>query len=368
MSKIKHIFLTIMLALLSATSVLAVDTIDKIGFSSATLTPGETGTQYMTVVLLGSRIYCALNFDVKLPEGVEPVFNSKGKIVARLLEDGILPNDDGQFYHTVSCTYTEEDRNLRISCVSTDLDEFNSEAGTLFKLPFKVSTYVKPGTLDMNLSGQALTTADATEYDPADATDTNIAIGTTAKASLSVSSTNKWSTCILPFATALPDGLKAYTISSKDDDKQVFYLSDASSIEAYTPYILYSESGYTGTLTGEVDASQYPESGKVAQGYLTGAVEAQTTNEGYILQKQSGVVKFYLADPSKTYNIPAGKCWATPPAGTTQSYSFDFPTAVKGIAEVAESKNESKYNLSGIMIDAPRKGQLYIQNGRKYVK
>ncbi|MBO6234274.1 MAG: hypothetical protein J6N43_02490, partial [Prevotella sp.] len=60
MSKIKHIFLTIMLALLSATSVLAVDTIDKIGFSSATLTPGETGTQYMTVVLLGSRIYCAL--------------------------------------------------------------------------------------------------------------------------------------------------------------------------------------------------------------------------------------------------------------------------------------------------------------------
>ena len=79
-------------------------------------------------------------------------------------------------------------------------------------------------------------------------------------------------------------------------------------------------------------------------------------------------MKFYLADPSKTYTIPAGKCWATPPASTTQSYSFDFPTAVTGIAEMADSKNESKYNLSGIMIDAPRKGQLYIQNGRKYVK
>ena len=166
----------------------------------------------------------------------------------------------------------------------------------------------------------------------------------------------------------MPEGLKAYSCSSKSDEEQVFYLSTAESMSAYTPYVLYSESGYTGTLTGEVDASQYPESGKVSAGYLTGAIKSQTTNEGYILQKQSGVVKFYLADPSKTYNIPAGKCWATPPASTAQSYSFDFPTAVKGIAEVADSKNESKYNLSGIMIDAPRKGQLYIQNGRKYVK
>lgn len=357
-----------MVALLSTVASWAIDTTDRIAFHEVTLTPGETGRQYVTVEVLGSRIYCALNFDVRLPEGIEPYFNNKGKIVAKLLEDGILPNEEGEFYHTVSCTYTPEDRNLRVSCVSNELDEFTRAVGTVFQIPFVVSTYAKPGSLGLELSGQALTTKDMTEYDPADVTDENVAIGTTAKASLSVSADNKWSTCILPFATALPEGLKAYTCSSKDDGKQVFYLSDASSIEAYTPYILYSESGYTGTLTGEVDASQYPASGKVAQGYLTGAIEAQTTNEGYILQKQSGVVKFYLADPTKTYTIPAGRCWATPPASTTQSYSFDFPTAVKGIAEKDESKNESRYNLSGIMIDAPREGQLYIQNGKKYVK
>jgi hypothetical protein len=79
-------------------------------------------------------------------------------------------------------------------------------------------------------------------------------------------------------------------------------------------------------------------------------------------------VKFYLADPSKTYTIPAGKCWATPPTSTAQSYSFDFPTAVKGIVEVIESKNKSRYDLNGIMIDAPRSGQLYIQDGKTYVK
>ena len=87
------------------------------------------------------------------------------------------------------------------------------------------------------------------------------------------------------------------------------------------------------------------------------------------LQKLNGVVKFYLADPSKTYTIPAGRCWATPPASTTQSYSFALaPTAVKGIAEVAESKNENKYDLNGIIIGAPKEGQMYIQNGKKIIK
>jgi len=336
------------------------ETSDKLQFSSETLVPGETETQYVNLTLLGSRLYSGYNVEITIPEGVEPAYEDDE---LDLQKGAILKNS-----HTVAGEYDTNTRVLRVICSSSSNADFRQTSGVVCLIGLVVSTYAKPGALSLALSDQALTTADMTEYDPADVTDENVTISTTAKASLSVSAANKWSTCILPFAASLPEGLKAYTCSSKDDDKQVFYLSDASSIEAYTPYILYSESGYTGTLTGEVDASQYPASGKVAQGYLTGAVEAQTTNEGYILQKQSGVVKFYLADPSKTYTIPAGKCWATPPASTTQSYSFEFPTAVKGIAEVAESKNESKYNLSGIMIDAPRKGQLYIQNGRKYVK
>ncbi len=336
------------------------ETSDKLQFSNETLVPGETEAQYVNLTLLGSRLYSGYNVEITIPEGVEPAYEDDE---LDLQKGAILKNS-----HTVAGEYDTNTRVLRVICSSSSNADFRQTSGVVCKIGLVVSTYAKPGALSIALSDQALTTADMTEYDPADVTDENVTISTTAKASLSVSSANKWSTCILPFATALPGGLKAYTCSSKDDDKQLFYLTNASSIEAYTPYILYSESGYTGMLTGEVDASQYPAGGKVAQGYLTGAIEAQTTNEGYILQKQSGVVKFYLADPSKTYTIPAGKCWATPPASTTQSYSFDFPTAVKGIAEVADSKNESKYNLSGIMIDAPHKGQLYIQNGRKYVK
>ena len=334
------------------------ETSDKLQFSSETLVPGETETQYVNLTLLGSRLYSGYNVEITIPEGVEPAYEDDE---LDLQKGAILKNT-----HTVAGEYDTNTRVLRVICSSSSNADFRETSGVVCKIGLVVSTYAKPGALSLALSDQALTTADMTEYDPADVTDENVTISTTAKASLSVSSANKWSTCILPFAAELPEGLKAYTISSKDDDEQVFYLTEATAIDAFTPYVLYSESGYTGTLTGEV--GEYPASGTVTQGYLTGAIEKQTTNEGYVLQNKGDGVKFYLMDNTKSYNIPAGKCWATPPASTTQSYSFDFPTAVKGIAEVAESKNESKYNLSGIMIDAPRSGQLYIQNGRKYVK
>jgi hypothetical protein len=186
---------------------------------------------------------------------------------------------------------------------------------------------------------------------------------------ISIPQANKWSTCILPFACELPEGLKAYTCSSKSDAKKVFYLGEAISLEAFTPYVLYSENGYTGTLTGEVDASLYPESGKVTVGFLTGAVTEQTTNEGYILQKQNGVVKFYIADPSKTYIIPAGRCWATPPTNSVQSYGFSFEsTEVNNITESADNKNENKYNINGVIIKEPQSGTLYLQNGYKLIR
>jgi hypothetical protein len=118
-----------------------------------------------------------------------------------------------------------------------------------------------------------------------------------------------------------------------------------------------------------VDASQYPEAGYVKSGYLTGAVKSQTTNEGYILQKLNGVVKFYKADAEKTYNIPAGKCWATPTDAEQDSYDFSFaPTAVNSVVETVESKNENKFDINGVMINSPQKGQLYIQSRKKLLR
>ena len=85
-------FIALLVVLLSTTTLSwAVATTDRISFQTVALTPGETETQYVTVVVIGSRIYTALNFDMKVPESIEPVFNNKGKIVAKRVETGILP-------------------------------------------------------------------------------------------------------------------------------------------------------------------------------------------------------------------------------------------------------------------------------------
>ena len=366
--KINIRFIILIAFLMLAVTAWAVSTVDKLILSDVELSPGGDNEQKYATLSVASavRTYAAFNVDVCLPEGVEPVLNNMDRPIVR--KTGILPKDEDEYYHTLSATYDPDERKINIICFANPSVNFTAMTGALCRIALTASTYAKPGKISIRLTGQNLTTIGATKYEPEDAA-YDITIGTTAKASLNVSSANKWSTCILPFAVAeLPEGLKAYSCSSKSDEEQVFYLSTAESMSAYTPYVLYSESGYSGTLTGEVNASLYPSSGKVVQGYLTGAIEAQTTHDGYVLQNKGDGVKFYLMDSGQTYTIPAGKCWATPPASTTQSYSFEFPTAVNGITEVAESKDESKYNLSGIMIDEPKSGQLYIQNGKKYVK
>ena len=367
MKIVRAIVFSMLIAFLSVAGMYAqTPTTNHIVADEVTLMPGDEETQYMALTLLSSVKYAAYNVDVVLPEGVEPAYD-EGVLDVYIDQNTIVPYKKGTPSHTLSVTYFEDDRTLRISCVSTSSAEFKSDSGVLCYIGLVAGSYTKPGILSTKLEGQNLTNKDAEKFVPADATYENITIGTTGYATLSVSSTNKWSTCILPFAAELPEGLKAYTISSKDDDEQVFYLTEAIAIDAFTPYVLYSESGYTGTLTGEV--GEYPANGTVTQGYLTGALEKQTTNEGYVLQNKGAGVKFYIMDDSKSYTIPAGKCWAALPTSGAQSYSFDFaPTAVKNLSEEKSMKEGACYSIVGTRQDSPSAGYLYIQNGKKYIR
>ena len=67
----------IALALLSLQTTLswAVETTDRISFQVVALTPGETETQYISLVIVGSRKYSAYNLDIKIPEGVELAYD-----------------------------------------------------------------------------------------------------------------------------------------------------------------------------------------------------------------------------------------------------------------------------------------------------
>ena len=362
--------LLLLVALLALTGLHAqTSTTNHIEAGDVTLMPGDDETQYMPLVLVGSTKYSAYNLDVEIPEGVEVALD-EGDLDVYFDNTTIIPFKKGVPQHQLSATYHEIDRTLRISCISTSLAEFTNTSGILCYVGLKTDSYTKPGTLSTQLTGQNLTTKEGVKNVPADATYNNITIGTTGYVGLTVSATNKWSTCILPFATALPEGVKAYTCSTKNDEEQLFYLTEVTTLEAYTPYILYSEEGYTGTLTGTIDASQYPESGVVTQGYLKGAVQQQTTSEGYVLQNKGEGVKFYLTDPTKIYTIPAGKCWASVPTSTIDSYDFAFaPSLVGRVSENGTTTTKGAcYGVNGIQMVTPAGGTLYIQDGRKYVK
>ena len=163
MNNIRHILLTVMMALMSSLSAWAVSTVDKLYLSPTTLTPGETETQYVSLVILGNRRYSAYNLDVTIPEGVELAYD-EGEEDVYFDNNCIIPYSKGNPKHQLAATYTAEDRNLRISCVSTTNAEFTSESGVVCYIGLVVSTYAKPGALSINLSGQALTTADGTQY------------------------------------------------------------------------------------------------------------------------------------------------------------------------------------------------------------
>ena len=164
-------------------------------------------------------------------------------------------------------------------------------------------------------------------------------------ATLSVSGSSHYGTCVLPFAVpTLPDGVKAYSAKGLDDTGQLVVLSEVTQLAAYTPYILYAENGYTGTLSGTVDESKYVETAQA--GYLYGAVTEQVQTEGYVLQNKGDGTKFYWLNGYE-YIIPEGKCWVDFPIGYQESKAFYNISMNGDTTGIKETDSINKYPSSG---------------------
>lgn len=90
--------------------------------------------------------------------------------------------------------------------------------------------------------------------------------------------------------------MQAYRYSSYDEASSEMHLSSVDALEAYTPYVLHAEGGYSGTVSGTVDPEQYPEAGYVEDGCLCGAIAEQTVtidDNACVLQNLSAGVQFY---------------------------------------------------------------------------
>ena len=343
----------------------AINTDDSFIISNVTVAPGGNYA-YFDVSLSGSRAYSAYNLDIQFPEGLSVYINA-GKPAVSMLKNSMYPSSedivtgDITYSHVFSCSYGEAgERVLRVACYSNASESFTANGGKLFRVLIVASPYMKPGEADLQFSGQNLTTADGTKYVPADQSQ-QVTVSATSQVTLSVSAGNQWGTCVLPFDAAIPSGLKAYSCNEVQSDNLV--LTPVTSFEAYTPYILYAASGYEGTLTGTVDASQYVET--AIAGYLHGAIKAQQVTEGYVLQNQGSGVKFYVINGT-TFAIPEGRCWAVvPSAANALGFVVGEETGIQQTA--AKPQPHTIYSIDGKRVEQPQASRLYIINNKKVI-
>lgn len=254
---------------------------------------------------------------------------------------------------------------------TTDVEKaatFKIETSPAVEGAFRIYNTVHNAYVDCQDGGNIYTDTDIQREDFAIVED--YIVSTT----IDIAAENMWSTCVLMFGvTELPEGLRAFKSSELAEGSQSLVLEEVKALEAYTPYILYAQEGYQGTLTGAVDFTNYVAvaDDKIA---LKGAVEQQTITEGYILQNQGYGMKFYKILDSTEFTIPVGKCWLE--VGSfdtgTQAVTLKFKegtTGIEGVALDVEVLNAADgiYTIDGKRVSDMQKGQIYVVGGKKTI-
>lgn len=344
---------------------------DYITVNEVTLVPGSTDTYQVEISLVGSQIYTAYQMDILFPPGVDVVVDEDGPYVDLWDGDGcIYPYVRRKLVHSLSSSYgVISNKLLRISC-SDDMNRvLTATSGKLLYFLVKVSPYLKPGDVILKVTNlDFITKENAQKYHCKDQT---LTLHATAEstATLSVSGSSHYGTCVLPFAvSSLPVGVKAYSAKGFDDTGQLVVLDEVTQLAAYKPYILYSESGYTGPLKGTVDANKYGE--VVSDGLLRGAIAPQKRKDGYVLQDLGEGAKFYAMDGVE-FLIPEGKCWLEMPAAQASALQYGIQIgATTGITAPTTAANAHGriYTLDGKQVKTMQPGGIYVVNGKKVLK
>lgn len=175
---------------------------------------------------------------------------------------------------------------------------------------------------------------------------------------IEISVSNQYATLIIPFDAAVPSGVTAYSVDAVNN-KEV-NLQTVTELKANTPYVLYAESGFTGSLSGI--GAAFTETSYTA-GLLTGTyADIDAPNGSYVLQNQSGNVAFYLVDTeSATPKVKANHAYLTAPATGARALYFGGEATAIGALKALTNGEAEVYNLNG-------RRQTKLQKGVNIVK
>ncbi len=175
-----------------------------------------------------------------------------------------------------------------------------------------------------------------------------------------------WATLILPFDAELPEGVKAY--SCTEANGEVLTLTEATSLEANTPYLMNGEkSEHAFTGYGLATKDNY-----TADLFVGTYVDYQTTADGktYVLQNNNGNLAFYLVQDAAQPWVRANRCYMSYEAANgAPMFSFDRGEGTTGIenSELNIQDSAVVYDLMGRKVNTMVKGGMYIVNGKKVV-
>lgn len=168
-----------------------------------------------------------------------------------------------------------------------------------------------------------------------------------------------------PFATIIPEGVKAYYVSAKDTQASMTAIEASQAIPANEGVILTSETGASVTMVPAADETAATISGNQL-GHSAGAAKTLTAGEVYILANGTSGTAFY---PCQAGDLAMNKAYLLGnEGGKAITMNFDNTvTAINGITTNAANAQAPIYDLSGRRVMSAAKSGLYIQNGKKFI-
>lgn len=171
-------------------------------------------------------------------------------------------------------------------------------------------------------------------------------------------------TFVPAYDMVVPNGVEIYVASQYDTAHQRINLSqlEGKVIPADTPVLLYGHASTTIQLTySDVEDGAPTVSVNAFRGSFTpSAVPAG--QEGRVLQDG----EFVKVDPTFVRGMRAFVS-AAPSAGTRTALAFPGVTAVESVKTASEAEAPI-YDLSGRRVTKPVAGQIYVQNGKKFLQ
>ena len=171
-------------------------------------------------------------------------------------------------------------------------------------------------------------------------------------------------TFVPAYDMVVPNGVEIYVASQYDTAHQRIILSqlEGKVIPADTPVLLYGPVSTTIQLTysdeedGAPTVSVNAFQGRFAPSAVPAGQEGRVLKEGEFVQVVPSYVRGMRAFVS-----------AAPSAGTRTALAFPGVTAVESVKTASEAEAPI-YDLSGRRVTKPVAGQIYVQNGKKFLQ